>query len=77
MTERLHSIEQPLTHVEKAVAKFNALDFDVRVNAYKECRDQNVSVLQGRLRRNGITASLPVSDATLSDLAARDYGFDS
>lgn len=77
MSERLHTIEQPLTHVEKAVAKFNALDFDARVNAYKECRDRNVSVLQGRMRRHGISADLSVSDATLEDLVARDYGFDS
>lgn len=77
MSERLHTIEQPLTHVEKAVAKFNALDFDARVNAYKECRDRNVSVLQGRLRRHGISADLSLSDASLEDLVARDYGFDS
>ncbi len=77
MSQQIEPAEKPLTHVEKAVAKFSFDEFDARIQAYRKCASESDRILSWRLRRRGLQATPPYSDDTLKDLASCDYGFDS
>ncbi len=69
--------EQPLTHVEKAVAKFSFVEFDARIEAYQKLAADRSSNLQWLMHRSGISGDCASDDLAFKELAARDIGFDS
>ncbi|MCY4143655.1 MAG: ankyrin repeat domain-containing protein [Gammaproteobacteria bacterium] len=69
--------EQPLTHVEKAVAKFSFVEFDARVEAYQKLASEKSATLQRLMLRRGIAWDRASVDLSFKELAAQDYGFDS
>ena len=68
------SKERPLSHTEVALARFDDSEFRNRVEALEKLSSRS---LNGLLQRSNLPSKSRLGNATFTEIAARDYGFDS